>query len=101
GKVLSLSTCTSKAAIFEKDGAVEIMEPLVKPDPFEKGLFTVTPLKISFEGHYVRFENNIKRIYDVNTTRFTIINNDGFKADSAFSCGDCSSCSLCKKSSFL
>jgi hypothetical protein len=101
GKILSVTTCSSKIAIFDKDGSVESMEAIIKPDPLEDGVFSIIPLKISFEGHYVKFETDIKRIYDINTTRFTVINESGNIYESGFSCGDCSSCSLCKKTNYI
>lgn len=97
GNIQALCTSNSNVAIFEKDGSFETMKALVKPDPFEEGVFSLIPLEISFEGHYVKFSSDKTRIYDINTTRFTIINNSGGKPDSGLSCTDCSSCSLCKK----
>ncbi|EPR12022.1 hypothetical protein [Ruminiclostridium papyrosolvens] len=101
GEIQSLCTNSSKVAIFEKAGSFETMEAVVKPDPFEEDVVSIVPLEISFEGHYVKFKSDKKRIYDINTTRFTIINDSGTNSGSVLTCTDCSSCSLCKKSNYI
>jgi hypothetical protein len=62
---------------LKKTAPLKQWKALVKPDPFEEGVFSLIPLEISFEGHYVKFSSDKTRIYDINTTRFTIINNSG------------------------
>ncbi len=99
--IQALCTSGSKVAIFEKDGSFETMKAIVKPDPFEEGVFSLVPLEISFEGHYVKFNSDKKRIYDINTTRFTVINDSVPDSEAKLSCTDCSSCSLCKKSNYI
>ncbi|EGD46296.1 hypothetical protein Cpap_0909 [Ruminiclostridium papyrosolvens DSM 2782] len=101
GNIQALSTSSSKVAIFEKGGSFETMKAIVKPDPFEEGVVSLVPLEISFEGHYVKFNSDKKRIYDINTTRFTIVNDSAAATGSGLSCTDCSSCSLCKKSNYI
>ncbi len=101
GSIQALCTSSSKVAIFEKGGSFETMKAEVKPDPFEEGVFSLIPLEISFEGHYVNFKSSKKRIYDINTTRFTIINDSGTDSGSSLSCTDCSACNLCKKSNYI
>jgi hypothetical protein len=96
GSISSLATSSSKIAVFSKDGTFETMEPSIKPHPLEDGQFIVVPLKISFENHYVKFEGEDTRTYDINTTRFTVLNDTVSNSSTKFSCGDCSSCSLCK-----
>ena len=101
GNIKSLCTSSSKVAIFEKDGSFETMKAIIKPDPFEEGIFSLIPLEISFEGHYVKLNCDKKLIYDINTTRFTVINDTVINSGPGLSCTDCSSCSLCKKSNYM
>jgi hypothetical protein len=96
GTIHSLTTSSSKIAVFDKDGTVDILEPALKPDPLEEDKFMIIPLKITFEGHHVKFEGDTTRVYDLYTSRFSVANDSMPKAASGFSCGDCSSCSLCK-----
>jgi hypothetical protein len=96
GSISSITTCSSKFAVFNKDGTLETIEPSIKPDPLEDDKLVIIPLKITFENHYVKFEGENTRVYDVEATRFTVLNDAMPKTSSSFSCGDCSSCSLCK-----
>ncbi len=96
GSLHSLVTSSSKIAVKDKDGSIDVIEPIIKPDPVEEGKILIIPLKIFFEGHYVRFEGEKSRIYDLNTSRFSIVSKNLPKVNSGFSCGDCSSCSRCK-----
>ncbi len=96
GSLHSVITSSDKIAVFDKDGTIDIQEPCLRPDPLEEGKFIIIPLKITFDGHYVKFEGESTRVYDLYTSRFSIVNEAYPKASSRFSCGDCSSCSLCK-----
>lgn len=95
GHIKSLVTSRSKIAVFNKDGSLDVIEPSVKPDPLEDNSLIMEPLKISFEGHYVKFENDKIRVYDLYTSRFTISNSDVPEAAARSTCGDCASCKLC------
>jgi len=96
GSIHSITTFSSKIVIVSKDGLLETFEPVVKPDPLEEDHLVIVPLKITFENHQVKFEGEETRTYDINTTKFTVANDEMLKSSASFSCGDCSSCSLCK-----
>ncbi len=96
GTIHSLITSSSKIAVFDKDGAIDILEPVLKPDPLEENKFMIVPLKITFEGHHVKFEGDSSKVYDLYTSRFSVVNNSMPEAAQDFSCGNCSTCSLCK-----
>lgn len=95
GHIRSLVSTSSKVAVFGSDGSVDIIEPSTRPDPIDEDKFMVIPLKISFEGHHVRFECERTKVYDLYTSRFSVVNDSMPGSASSFSCGDCSSCSLC------
>jgi antitoxin component YwqK of YwqJK toxin-antitoxin module len=96
GSISSIVTSSSRIAIVSKDGTQETMGPSIKPDPLEDNQLVIIPLRITFENHYVKFEGENTRIYDIDITKFTVINDEMSKPINSFSCGDCSSCSLCK-----
>lgn len=96
GSLHSVVTSRNKVAVSDQTGATEILEPVLRPDPFEEDKFIVVPLKITFDGNFVKFEGEKTRVYDLNTSRFSIADEAFPKVRSGFSCGDCSSCSLCK-----
>ncbi len=95
GSLHSLVTSSSKIAVIDKDGVIDVIGPIVKPDPIEEEKSVLIPLKISFEGNFVRFEEDRIRVFDMLTSDFTLLNVSG-KTRSVSSCGDCSSCSRCK-----
>jgi len=94
GSISSLVTSSSKIEVFNPNGTVETMQPSIKPDPIVEDQFVIIPLKITFENQYVKFEGENTEVYDVTTSRFTVINDETPKSSSS-SCGDCSSCKLC------
>ncbi len=95
GSLHSLVTSSCKIAVKDKDGMIAVIGPIVKPDPIEEEKSVLIPLKISFEGDYVRFEEERIRVFNLLTSEFTVLNVSG-KTRSGLSCGDCSSCSRCK-----
>ncbi len=97
GGIRSLISTSSKIAVFDGEGAVDIIEPSMRLDPIEEDKYIIIPLKISFEGHHVRFEGEHTRVYDLYTSRFSVVNDSAPRPASTFPCGDCSSCSLCSK----
>ncbi len=101
GSIKALATSNTKIEVYSSDGSVELMEPMIRPDPEEEDKFIILPLLISFEGRSVKFQGNYTRIYDMQTTRFKLMCAQNTSAassavPSAFSCGDCSKCSHCK-----
>ncbi|MHB8062008.1 MAG: hypothetical protein ACYDG2_05130 [Ruminiclostridium sp.] len=96
GSISTITTSSSKIAALDKSGTLETMEPSIKPDPLEDDQLVIIPLKITFENHCVKFDGNNTRVYDIDTTSFTVVNDERTKSFTSFSCGDCSTCSLCK-----
>ncbi len=95
GSLHSLITSSSKIAVINKDGVIHVIGPIVKPDPVEEGKSVLIPLKISFEGNCVRFEEETIRVFDMLTSEFTVLNISSETRAGLF-CGDCSNCSRCK-----
>ncbi len=92
----SLVTSSSKVMVSAQDGSSETFEPILRPDPFEEDKFILIPLKITFDGEHVIFEGEKKKVYEMSQFSFSVLNDVTPKNSSSFSCGDCSSCSLCK-----
>ncbi len=95
GSLHSLVTSSSKIAVKNKDGIIDVIEPIVKPDPIEEGKSILIPLRIFFEGDCVRFEEERTKVFDLLTSKFTVLNISS-ETRYGLSCGDCSSCSRCK-----
>ncbi len=96
GSLRSLVTSSSKVMVSAQDGSSETFEPILRPDPFEEDKFILIPLKITFDGEHVIFEGEKKKVYEMSQFGFSVLNDVTPKNSSSFSCGDCSSCSLCK-----
>ncbi len=101
GSIKALATSDSKIEVYSRDGSVQLMEPIVQPDPLEEDKVTIIPLHISFEGQKVKFQGSSAQIFDTYTNRFKVIESQisGAYSDGAasrISCGDCTKCSLCK-----
>ena len=94
GSLHSLITSSNKIAVIDKDGVKHIIGPVVKPDPIEEGKWVLVPLKITFEGNFVKFEEEKTKVFDLLTAQFTVVKFSN-EIRSVFSCGDCSSCSKC------
>lgn len=97
GCISSLLTCSNKVTAFESNGEMSIIKPVIEPDPIDEEILSILPLKISFEGHYVNLQSNTSKLFDINTTRFTIIKSC-IPPYSGSPCQDCFNCSLCKTS---
>jgi hypothetical protein len=74
GSLHSVVTSGSKVAVSDKNGATAIMQPGLMPDPLEEDRLIVVPLKIIFDGSYVKFEGERTAVYDLSTFRFSVIN---------------------------
>lgn len=96
GNISSLVTSSTRITVMDNTGKTTIQEPALRPDPFEEDKYLIVPLKISFEGSKVKFECKESYEYDLKTTRFNVLSDGISRAAAGFSCGDCSTCNLCK-----
>ncbi len=79
GSISALTTCSSKIEVFNNEGTIETMEPVIKTNPLMNDQLIVIPLKITFENHYVRFEGENTHVYDIKTTKLTVVNDSVYK----------------------
>lgn len=94
GTIHSVTTSSSKILVHFSEKNEQIFEPSIRPDPLEENKLTIHPLKISFDTQHIRFEGSSTNVFDIKNAQFTILNDSIPK--SAFKCGDCSSCTLCR-----
>jgi hypothetical protein len=91
GEVMKIITSTDKIIVQSEGIPLTSVAPIIKPSPLDEDEFVTIPIAIRFDGETAFLANEKEYAYSLQTSAFTIIQNQ------STACSSCSDCSICGK----
>ncbi|MDF2567892.1 MAG: hypothetical protein K0R90_1348 [Oscillospiraceae bacterium] len=96
GNLIRLVTANNKIIAFPKGGEIQTITPSEQPHPLEDDASIPLPLEITFTEDYVQIICEVKYLFKMGETTFTILPHVPQSPQcGSGGCSDCSSCSGC------